>query len=584
MATRIESGQMQLRGVGGVPMQQVTPREVDFVGFRAEAQAANTLSQLVDRMSQTAFQMAGEAAQTRAMFDVATNRITPAQIEAAKNGDMSFLGRGSQFNIYDATVRKARAFELSSAFETEAKAEVVKIMADIENGKIGSDKVAEKLNTVTNGFARSLANVDADAALKFTASMGVYSNTVMAEAYKKEQQREREKNVLLLDSDYTNSMKLVDAALQQGFFVDANGQEQPIEILLDVYRKNLTDHAFSVGGLATATEFRNRFDKDLAERRVNVATKIVLDEEFMANPNVGMERILAGDLGRFSPVWQKMDENEKKAVRDNFSAAVRARKEGIELNLANSQRQGDEILRQIYLAQNPAQMNALFSQMQGLPVNPSTLNSARTFIRQMSTEGRANDDLSAFGRVTQRIALGLATEDEIINGPFSNNTKRSLMGAMANPGNSINAATNMINLGVNIQSADLPPEFSDAATRELAVRTRSELVMQLHGFARTPDINGRLPDNNAIMKEGQRLQGEAKQRMSGAFKSVAETNRSSAVMMIPELRDVDLMNEAAVADAIAQATKRKASSINVQSARSSIDNYRKNMNKLGDQK
>jgi hypothetical protein len=192
--------------------------------------------------------------------------------------------------------------------------------------------------------------------------------------------------------------------------------------------------------------------------------------------------------------------------------------------------------------------------------------------------------LSAFGRVTQRIALGLATEDEIINGPFSNNTKRSLIGAMANPGNALNAATNMINLGVNIQSADLPPEFGDAQTRELAVRTRSELVMQLHSFARTPDVNGRLPDNNALIKEGQRLQGEAKSRMGGAFRTAAETNKASAVMMLPELRNVDLMDETAVSAAIAQATKRKASSTTITSARASIDKYRTNMNQIGGQK
>jgi hypothetical protein len=322
MATRIESGQMQLRGVGGVPMQQVTPREVDYVGFRAEAQAANTLSQLVDRMSQTAFQMAGEAAQRRATFDVATNPLSAEQLNAAKNGDTSFMGRGSQFNIYDVTMRKARAFELSAAFETEAKAEVVKILADVENGQMDSQNAAQKLNNVTNGFARSLANVDADAALKFTASMGVYSNTVMAEAYKQEQKRTREKKTLLLNSDFNDTMKLVEPAIKQGFFVDANGQEQPIELVLDVYRKNLTDHAFSVGGLQLSLQYQADFDKRVSAAKINAATTVALGDEYMADPVIGLSMLREGNLGRMSGVFSAMPQDDKDRVIANYMTAV----------------------------------------------------------------------------------------------------------------------------------------------------------------------------------------------------------------------------------------------------------------------
>jgi hypothetical protein len=325
MATRIDPGRMQLRGVGGVPMQQVTPREVDFGGFRAEAQANNTLAQLVDRMSQTAFQMAGEAVKDRAMFDVATNPLSAQQLEMAKNGDMSFMGRGSQFNIYDATLRKARAFELSTAFETEAKAEVVKIMADIETGQMGSENAAQKLNNITNGFARSLANVDADAALKFTASMGVYSNTVMAEAYKREQQRTREKNSLLLETSFNDSMKLVEPAIKQGFFVDADGVEQPIDLLLDVYRKNITDQAFAAGGLQLAQKYQQDFDKRVSEAKVNAATTIAIGDEYMADPVVGLNRLRSGDLGRMSGVFLAMPQDDKNKVIANYMVAVNQR-------------------------------------------------------------------------------------------------------------------------------------------------------------------------------------------------------------------------------------------------------------------
>lgn len=325
MATRIESGQIQLRAAGGVPMQQITPRQVDYAGYRAEAQATGTLAQIIDRMSETAFQMAGEAAKERAMVDVANNPLSAQQLELAKNGDMSFMRSGSQFNIYDATLRKARAFELSSAFETEAKAEVVKILADVDSGQLNSESAAAKLNTVTNGFARSLAKVDGDAALKFTASMGVYANTVMAEAYKTEQKRIREKKALMLDADFENTMKLVEPAIGQGFYVDAQGVEQPIENLLSVYRKNLSDHAFAAGGLPLAQRYLSDYDKRVAEAKINAATKLAISDEYMADPVVGLQRLRAGDLGRMSGVYMSMPQDDKSKVLANYMTAVAQR-------------------------------------------------------------------------------------------------------------------------------------------------------------------------------------------------------------------------------------------------------------------
>ena len=327
MATqRIESGQMQLRSVGGVPMTQITPREVDYVGVRAQAETANTLSKIVDRMSQSAFEMAGKAVQERAMFDVATNKLTPEQLEIAKNGDMAQLGIGSSnFNLYDATVRKARSFELASAFDKEAKSEIVKIMDDVQNGRMTSEQAGVKINNLSNGYSNSLAKADPDASLKFAASMNVYANTVMAEAYKAEQTRNKEKQGLLVDSDFTNTMKLVEPALAQGFYVDAEGVEQPIEQLLAVHRKNLSDSAFAAGGLTMANQYLAKFDAQVAEGKINAATKVALGDDYMADPVMGLQRLRNGDLGRMSGVFMNMPQDDKSKVVANYMVAVNQR-------------------------------------------------------------------------------------------------------------------------------------------------------------------------------------------------------------------------------------------------------------------
>lgn len=328
MATqRIESGRVQMAGVGGVPMQQITPRQIDYTtAANIQARGANQLAQVIDRMSQTAFQVAGELSKGAAMEDVANTPLTPEQLEIAKNGDTSFLDLGSPLNIYSATVRKARSFELASAFDTEAKAEVVKIMADIEAGTATSEIAAKKINTLTNGFTQSLAQVDGDAALKFRASMGVYANTVMAEAYKAEQKRNREQGQLKFESNFANTMKLVEAALVQGFFVDArDGTALPVEPLLEVYRNNLSDSAFATGGLPYAKEKLTQFDAQVAEAKVNAATKIALGDDYMADPVLGLQKLRSGDLGPMSGVFMTMPQDDKSKVIANYMVAINQR-------------------------------------------------------------------------------------------------------------------------------------------------------------------------------------------------------------------------------------------------------------------
>jgi hypothetical protein len=340
MATqRIESGQMQLRSVGGVPMTQISPREVDYVGVRAQGETANMLSKIVDRMSQSAFAMAEVAVQERAKFDVAKTPPTPEQIEAAKNGDMSQLGIGSSnFNLYDAAVRKARSFQLASAFDTEAKAEIVKIMDDVQNGQMTSEQAGIKINNLSNSYSSSLAKADPDASIKFAASMGVYANTVMAEAYKTEQKRSREKQALLLESNFTNSMKMVEPLLSQGFYVDANGAEQPIEPLLEVYRKNISDTAFAAGGLPLANQYLGKFDAAVAEAKINAATKMALGDEYMADPVVGLNLLRSGNLGRMSGVFMNMPQDDKNKVVANYMVAVNQR-DSVEKAAVENQKQ-----------------------------------------------------------------------------------------------------------------------------------------------------------------------------------------------------------------------------------------------------
>jgi hypothetical protein len=108
------------------------------------------------------------------------------------------------------------------------------------------------------------------------------------------------------------------------------------------------------------------------------------------------------------------------------------------------------------------------------------------------------------------------------------------------------------------------------------------LSQQLYDFARTPDEKGMLPNNTALEAKSKALALQAKTNMSSAFTTVANTNRSTAVLMLKELQGVDLNDDAAVSAAFAKATARKANPTNITAARSAVENFRKNIKQSGE--
>lgn len=592
MATqRLESGQMQLRGAGGVPMVQVQPQQVDFVGPRVAAQASSQLAQIIDRMTANTLEVGKQMRTEEGLQYARENRLSDAQLLIAKGETPEKLDLPTtrSFGYFAQAVAKARSIELASHFEREGRSELAKLIPQIDNGTITSKDVEAKIVAVADGYSNSeLGRINPEAMIKFRATMFAHGDTVIDRAYKKEAEQQQQLKLIEFDLDFDNKREIIRAELERGFWSPVKDQvgtiqtddftkpQRSIDDLIAVHRASTAYKAATLGDAKIQKEYSDKFEKMVSEEKINVGTKLVLTEEFMANPSVGVERILKGDLGKYSAVWQGMTEAEKKAVRDNFGAAVTARKQGIADNLSASEQEGNTILRKIYMAKTPSEMNALFQQLDGLPVSPSLISSARSFITDFSKPAEIKNNLIALGKVQARIAIGAATVSEVVSGPFTQETKEKLIALVVNPNNSINASVRAINSEVGIQEFGLPPEFAEPKARELATKVRNDLTQQLYDFSTTLDKTGRPPSNQEILEYGRKLAEQAKSRMSGAFSSVAETARKSAVLMVPQLQGVDLNNEAAVEAAIAEAVKKKADPRSISSARNSIENYRKN--------
>lgn len=383
MATqRIESGQMQLRSVGGVPMVQAQQQQVDFIGPRVAAQGANQLAQILDRMSASAFQMAGALRQQEGLQYAAQNPLTSEQIQLAKDGVTFGMGpdptasvRTGSLNIFDQAVAKARSLELSGHFEIEGRNELVKLLADVEAGKASSEQVSAKIKTMSDGYSKSLANIDPEASIKFRATMATHGNTVLNAAYKAELDRAKAQRMAKFDSDFDSSVRLLEATVSQGSWTDSTGQQRSIDELADVFRKNVLTQSLLLGDKALQMEYSTKFEGALRTAKINAVTKALTTDQNMIDPEATMAKLRNGDLGNMSPVLKDLITNDFDAVAKvtaNYMVAVNNKKSLADAKAAEIKRKGEaeaiNLLEQIFpLPDGSPKKKQLIVQLTALP-------------------------------------------------------------------------------------------------------------------------------------------------------------------------------------------------------------------------
>ena len=376
---------MQIRSVGSVPMVQAQQQSVDYIGPRVAAQGAGQLAQVLDRMSASAFQMAGTLRQQEGLQYVASNPPSAEQLEAAKNGvtiglggrgETSSIGSTGSLNIFDQAVAKARSLELSGHFEMEGRNELNKLLIGVEDGSVTSEQVGAKIKAMSDGFfPKTLANIDPEASIKFRATMATHGNTVLNAAYKAELARAKNQRIAKFDADFDNSIRLLEETVSQGSFTDSTGQVRSVDELADVFRKNVLTQSLLLGDKGLQTEYSTKFEVALRTAKVNAVTKALMSDASMADPEKTLAKLKAGDLGNMSPVLQSMITNDFESVAKvtaNFMVAVNNRKSIKDAKIADEKRvsegQAINLLEQIFpLPENSPKRKALISELIALP-------------------------------------------------------------------------------------------------------------------------------------------------------------------------------------------------------------------------
>lgn len=374
MAARIESGQMQLRGAGNVPIVQVQPQQIDYIGQRVAAQGNSQLAQLLDRMSANAFQTAAEMRADEGLQYVVDHPPSTEQLNAAKNGDPNSLIPSGNFSYFDKAVRKARSFELASEFNIEMSNVANNIALEAQQGLITAEQARDKLNSAQAGMSKSLAQIDSEATLKFRATSAMHGNTIVNEVYKVQLQKEKAKKTIKLDQFFDNQISHLQMTIDQGFWVDANGQKKSIDEKVEVIRAVISDAAISIGDIGIQKEYSEKFKVELRNAKINSVTKSLLEADNIEDPDLTLKKIPLGDIGRMSAVLQDLIVNDFDAVAKitaNFMTAVNYRKSTNDAKATEDKKQGEikaiNLLEQIFPLPNSPKRRDLVKQLLILP-------------------------------------------------------------------------------------------------------------------------------------------------------------------------------------------------------------------------
>lgn len=373
----LQTGRVEAAGIPGAVLPTVNAPQVDYVGLKAGAQYQNTVSQTLDRLSNQLFGIAKTAATEAGLQYAADNPLTDEQLQAAKMGDLGAMKSGGSLNIFDQAVRKARSLELSSNFEAEARSQMANMLTAVEMGKATTEQVQMKLNSMMDGFSKSLAQVDPEASLKFRATSATMGNTVLSKAAEFEMKREKAQRLAKFDADFDNNTRLLEAAVSQGFWVDPKTQQKrSIEELADVYRQSITTSALLLGDATVQRTYSDKFEAALKNAKVNAVTKFLLtDETSMADPEATLKNIQAGNVGKMSDVVKGMlmsDYGSIEKVSANYMVAVNARNTAINQRIAADKRLNEQkavdLLEQIFpLPEGNAKRRDLVNQLIALP-------------------------------------------------------------------------------------------------------------------------------------------------------------------------------------------------------------------------
>lgn len=366
---RVDSGNIQVRQQGGVPMRQIEPRPIQYIAGKVEAEYSQVMGQMLDRMSAGLFEYAGKLRSEEGLKWAAENQITEQQLEditGGKPGEAVNIGAGniveqgkvikslasmlpSKFNE---AVMKFRSAELSYKLEQQAISKMSTMLEGIDRGPgstVSSKNIIQEINTITNAHYQVLAGVDPAAANRYNATMATHGNAVYKAALKAEAEYNKRKRT-------TDFIKTVN---EEQDMLDRQIQENPttIDFIYGAGLARLKEAILHEGiGFEAGAKYINDYQKKYINGKIDVISKHFMSGTGSTDDVYGtLLKIQKRDAGNYTSLLAGMDTDSVEKITANVMTAYTQREQ-----VKNNKQQEDELNAKI-------QTNKLLAKI--LPLN-----------------------------------------------------------------------------------------------------------------------------------------------------------------------------------------------------------------------
>lgn len=274
------------------------------------------ITSALDKMTEFAFERAAKKAKKEGVEFRMENPITSDQISAAmaQGRDIDEIV-GDPDTIFGSASRATASAQLKTELEANARNEIAAISAALNSDvPINPDEVQVKIQSVIDGHADILAQVDPGASYSYRGTI----STIAAPVYKLALEKEYKRAKLAGQLSLNNAMAQAPAAMlaavmaSAGAVTEVNGKPVPeLEQSFAVIRRTLMDQAIGTGDLALI--------KNTQEKILKMEEKAKVDglRQF-ARENPSIVDVYSGNYGRLTSVYAGLSEDNKEIVREKI--------------------------------------------------------------------------------------------------------------------------------------------------------------------------------------------------------------------------------------------------------------------------
>jgi len=370
---------------------------LDFANIKESVAMTQGISAALDRLSSFAFKEAAEIAQREGAQYGVENAPTMDQLlkaqEVGQTPEQLFAKPGTYFG--DAA-RKVQAQQVRIDFEAKARQNLEAVSSRINSGSFTLDEIQTEIKAITtkNGsYRKVLASVDADEALKFSASITSAGNAVYKKAIDQFLKLEAIKN----EDAVTNSLNAFSTSIADILKTDQNPLTVLERVKTEIFKFNeLVDRS-------TNPEFVKKKRDELQDKIYSNIADHLIDSS--PNATQALLKLQKGDVGNLSELYKGLDKDKLGAM-----FLKRATERASSLSAAkNIEKLGNEEMVNDLLIEyhNPA-TNAIRKRDIGLKIAKSKVLSIEQMEKFLNPS--SDGDSAVFSNISLQVRTGVITD------------------------------------------------------------------------------------------------------------------------------------------------------------------------------